>query len=64
MDRSLPQLQDYPMGHSSVQSLSHVSLRPHVLQNVRLPCPSPTLTQTHVYRVDDAIWAYGQWDAK
>ena len=26
MDRSLPQLQDYPMGHSSVQSLSHVCL--------------------------------------
>ena len=45
-------------------SVMSVSLRPHVLQNVRLPYPSPTLTQTHVYRVDDAIWAYGQWDAK
>ena len=27
---------------SSVQSLSHVSLRPHGLQHTRLPCPSPT----------------------
>ena len=25
-----------------VQSLSHVSLRPHGLQHARLPCPSPT----------------------
>ena len=27
---------------SSVQSLSHVFLRPHGLQHARLPCPSPT----------------------
>ena len=27
---------------SSVQSLSHVSWRPHGLQHTRLPCPSPT----------------------
>ena len=33
------------------------SLRPHELQRARPPCPSPTpgVTQTHVYQVDDAI---------
>ena len=33
------------------------SLRPHVLQLARLPCPSPLLefTQTQVHRVGDAI---------
>ena len=33
------------------------SLRPHELQHARLPCPSSILefTQTHVYRVSDAI---------
>ena len=33
------------------------SLRPHQLQHVRPPCPSPTpeFTQTHVHRVRDAI---------
>ena len=28
--------------YSSVQSLSHVTLRPHELQHARPPCPSPT----------------------
>ena len=46
---------------SSVQ-LSHSvmsnSLRPHVLQHTRIPCPSPTpgLAQTHIHSVSDAIW--------
>ena len=31
-----------PIQSSPVQSLSHVSLRPHGLQNARLSCPSPT----------------------
>ena len=33
------------------------SLRPHVLQHARPPCPSPTpeFTQTHVHWVGDAI---------
>ena len=33
------------------------SLRPHGLQHIRLPCPSPALelAQTHVHRVGDAI---------
>ena len=39
---------------SSVQSLSHVwILWPHGLQHSRLPCPS--LSQTHVSQVGDAI---------
>ena len=36
--------------------VSVVSLQPHGLQHVRLPCPSPTpRAQTHVHRVGDAI---------
>ena len=42
---------------SSVQLLGFVSLRPHGLQDARLPCPSPTLrvAQTRVHRISDAI---------
>ena len=45
---------------SSVQFILSVvsdSLRPHVLQHVRPPCPSPNpgFTQTHIRRVSDAI---------
>ena len=31
------------------------SLRPHGLQHARLPCPSPTPSQTHVHWISDAI---------
>ena len=43
--------------YNSVQSLSCIWLRPHGLQHVRLPCPTPTpqCAQTHVHQVSDAI---------
>ena len=49
-----------PLNNESVQfscSVVSDSLRPHELQHIRPPCPSPTLesTQTHVHRVGDAI---------
>ena len=45
---------------SSVQfsgSVMSASLRPHELQQARLPCPSPTprACSTHVHRINDAI---------
>ena len=53
-------LQRWRSSISTVQfshSVMSDSLRPHELQHARPPCPSstPKFTQTHVYRVGDAI---------
>ena len=42
---------------SSVQSLSHVSLRPHELQHARPPCPSPT-SRVHPNSCPSSRWCH------
>ena len=48
-----PTLCSFQFSHSVVSN----SLRPHVSQHARPPCPSPTpgFTQTHIHQVSDAI---------